>query len=220
MKRPVLVFVGVGAMILAGLVPAQAQVRPSPLPRPQVWTIVIGVGNYRDNSFPDSKTATPNASEVLQWFRRAGWDSDHQLLLSDFGRVDPGRPNAPAPKIEPIKQNLDWAIRDLAAAPRQARRPLVVFYFAGQAVASVKNQGPKVEPRVDYYLLPIDASRETLEQKGFSLDKAVQDCVGKRLQVVCWLATSLRDQNGKVLPSPPPGDLATSRPAPRTGSPG
>jgi WD40 repeat protein/uncharacterized caspase-like protein len=212
MKRWFLVYGGLGALIVAGLSPGFAQERAAALPRPQVWTIVIGVGNYRDNSFLDSKTAAQNASEVLQWFRRAGWESDHQLLLSDFGRVDPGRPNAPAPKIEPLKQNLDWAIRDWLL-PRAKSGDLVVFYFAGQAVATVKTQGPKVEPRVDYYLLPTDAGPDTLEQKGFSLDKAVQECVGKRLQVVCWLATSLRDQAGKVLPPPAPGDLGTSRPS-------
>ncbi len=101
-----------------------------------------------------------------------------------------GVPRIRPPQIEPIKQNLDWAIRDWLL-PRAKAGDLVVFYFAGQAAAAVKAQGPKVESRVDYYLLPIDASPDTLEQKGFSLDKAVQQCVGKRLQVVCWLATSL-----------------------------
>jgi hypothetical protein len=141
MKRPDLVFVGVGALILAGQVLALAQERPGLVPTPQVWTIAIGVGDYRDNVFPDSKTAAENASKVRQWFRGAGWESDHQLLLSDFGRVDPGRPENPAPQIEPIKQNLDWAIRDWLL-PRAKAGDLVVFYFAGQAAAAVKAQGP------------------------------------------------------------------------------
>jgi len=212
MKRSVLVFVVAWLLFLAGQLPALAQGRPLPMAQPQVWTIVIGVGNYRDSSFLDSKTAAQNASVIVQWFRRAGWESDHQLLLSDFGQVDPGRPNAPAPKIEPIKKNLEWAIREWLL-PRARAGDLVVIYFAGQAAATLKSQGPKVDPRLDYYLLPIDASPDTLDQKGFSLDKAVQDCVGKRLQVVCWLATSLHDQNGKVLPILPTGDLASARPS-------
>ena len=212
MKRPDLVFVGVGALILAGQALALAQERPGLMPAPQVWAIVIGVGDYRDNVFPDSKTAAGNASKVRQWFRRAGWESDHQLLLSDFGRVDPGRPENPAPQIAPLKQNFDWAIRDWLL-PRANAGDLVVFYFAGQAAATVKSRGSKFAPRVDYYLLPIDASRDSVEQKGFSLDKAVQQCVGKRLQVVCWLATSLADQRGKVLPAPKPADLDRSRPS-------
>ena len=130
-------------------------------------------------------------------------------------RLRPCRPGASresGTQIEPIKQNLDWAIRDWLL-PRAKAGDLVVFYFAGQAAAAVKAQGPKVESRVDYYLLPIDASADTLEQKGFSLDKVVQQCVGKRLQVVCWLATSLGDQGGKALPAPKPADLDRSRPS-------
>ena len=71
-----------------------------------------------------------------------------------------------------------------------ARGDTVVFYYAGRATALVGRQGNQVEPRVEYYLLPVDALPGALAETGWSLDRAVDACAKQRIQVVCWLATN------------------------------
>src|SRR5438105_14957455 len=160
---------------------------PSSGRRPEIWTIVIGVGNYTHPAIPDSPTAVRDAGAVLQWIRRAGWIERHQLLLRDYGSADPGEPDAPAPNILPLKRNLDWAFQKWLFS-RAKPGDLVVCYFAGRTRTVVKPQGARLDPRVDHYLLPIDAVAENPEQTGWSLDQAVDGCVRRKLQVVCWLA--------------------------------
>src|SRR5438132_1088253 len=76
---------------------------PQPARRPEVWAIVVGIGDYIHPAIPDSRTAGRDAQTVRQWLRRAGWDDRHQLLLTDSGSTDPGDPRAPAPSIRPLK---------------------------------------------------------------------------------------------------------------------
>jgi WD40 repeat protein len=129
--------------------------------------------------------------------RRAGWGEGQQLLLRDLGAADPGRPDSPAPEILPLRRNLDWAFNEWLF-PKARPGDLVVLYFAGRARAVVKPQGPRVEPRWDYYLLPTDTIAGNIELQGWSLDRAVETCVRRRLQVVCWLATSMSTDAGMV----------------------
>ncbi len=118
----------------------------------------------------------------------------------------------PAPKIEPIKQNLDWAIRDWLL-PRAKAGDLVVFYFAGQAAATVKAQGPKVEPRVDYYLLPIDASPDTARAEGLLSGQGRPGLRGEAAPGRL-LAGDVASRPGWKSPAGSrTGDLATSRPS-------
>jgi serine/threonine protein kinase/WD40 repeat protein len=180
----------------------------SPARRPEVWAIVVGIGDYRHPAIPDSRTAEQDAQGVRQWLRRAGWDDRHQLLLTDSGSSDPGDPRAPAPNLRPVRTNLDWAFRRWLPA-RAEPGDLVVFYFAGRSRAVVKPQEARLDPRVDYYLLPSDAAAENPELTGWSLDRAVDACARRRLQVVCWLATAVEEQ--RAGPPPVPGGLATSR---------
>ena len=128
----------------------------------------------------------PAWREVRDWVRQAGWDENHQLLLSDFGAPDPGRPDEPASNILPRKANLDWAFRQWLFAKA---RPgdLVVFYFAGRHGAVVTPQGPRVDPRVDYYVLPADATPDSVEKTGWSLDRVIDECARRELQG-CLLA--------------------------------
>ena len=83
-----------GAITLAAQ-PAAAQQPPKPNRPPQVWAIVIGIDNYNDPRITDSDTAADSALRVLLWFRAAGWEDDHQLLMRDFGSADPGTPTPP-----------------------------------------------------------------------------------------------------------------------------
>jgi WD40 repeat protein/uncharacterized caspase-like protein len=205
MKRlPVLV--GHLCVFLTAVTAALAQAPSTPLSRPRVWAIVIGIGRYSQPAIPSCRTAVRDAFEVLQWLRRAGWDERQQLLLRDLGAADPGEPDAPAPNILPLKQNLDWAFREWLF-PRAKPGDLVVIYFAGRGRAIVKPQGPRVEPRVDYYLLPTDTIAGDIELRGWSLDRAVDSCVRRKLQVVCWLATSMQDDAAQAQPR----DTPTSR---------
>jgi WD40 repeat protein/uncharacterized caspase-like protein len=177
-----------------------------PLPparRPDVWAIVVGVGNYAHAAIPDSRTTPRDAGEVLRWIRRAGWAGRQQLLLSDFGASGPGDPDNPAPNILPIKRNLDWAFQQWLF-PKAKPGDIVVVYFAGQSRAVVKPEGAQIDPRVDYYLLPTDAVAEQPELNGWSLDEAVDGCVRRKLQVVCWLATSIPVRVGPIPPPPRP----------------
>ena len=169
-----------------------------------MWAIIVGVGNYRDPAILDSPPAVDQALEVLKWFRAAGWDESHQLLLRDFGTSDPGTPEAPAPNILPSRANLDWAIRQWLM-PKARPGDMVVFYYAGRAAAVVTPQGPRIEPRVDYYLLPIDGFQSSAATTGWSLDRAVDDCARRRIKVVCWLATTVQGRSTPAAAPPPIG---------------
>src|SRR5438552_1129499 len=103
-------------LVLPGLLSApaagQAPSAPSSSRQPEVWAIVVGVGNSTQAPTLNSPTAVRDAEKVLRWIRQAGWDDGrHQLLLSDLGNSHPGEPDHPAPNIQPLKRNLDWAFR-------------------------------------------------------------------------------------------------------------
>ena len=190
-----------------GAPPAFAQARG----RPEIWTIVVGVDKYEHIPSPAPPTAVRGANQIRQWMRQAGWDARHQLLLSDFGARDPGRPDEPASNILPRKGNLDWAFRQWLFS-RAKPGDLVVFYFAGQARAVVTPQGARVDPRVDYYVLPADAAADTVEKTGWSLDRAIDECARRELQVVCWLATSIGDREILIPPVPATSGATASIP--------
>ena len=189
------------ASFLAGLTaqPALADPPPAPQRAPQVWAIIIGIDDYADPGIPDSETAADNALRVLRWFRSAGWDDDHQLLMRDFGNADPGPRNAPAANILPTRNNLNWAI-DEWLLPRARAGDLVVIYFAGQAETVTTSAAPRAEPRVDHYLLPINAFKTDLAGTGWSIDRTVDQCALRRIQVVCWLATAVGERRVPALP--------------------
>jgi WD40 repeat protein len=185
--------------------PAIAQVNAPQARARELWAIIVGVGDYRDSEIPDIPAAADQAAGVLNWFRTAGWDENHQLLLRDFGSSDPGRPEAPARNILPTRANLDWAVRQWLL-PRARQGDLVIFYYAGRAAAVMDHRDTQVEPRVEYYLLPTDAFQANAAMTGWSLDRAVDDCARRRIRVVCWLATNIpgRSTPGAVPVSIPP----------------
>jgi len=195
----------VAILVSAGVVPASAQAPR----RPEVWAIVVGVDQYEHVPSAKSRTAVRSANQVRQWMRQAGWDQAHQLLLSDFGAADPGRPDDPASNILPRKGNLDWAFRQWLFS-RAKPGDLVVFYFAGRARAVVTPQGARVDPRVDYYVLPADAALDSVEKTGWALDVVIDECARRELQVVCWLATSIGDREALVPPSSRTGGTPSS----------
>jgi WD40 repeat protein/uncharacterized caspase-like protein len=204
-KRPVRIFVGhcVAFLIGIGALPALAQAPR----RPEVWTIAVGVDKYEHILGVGKPTAARGARDVRDWMRQAGWDGSHQLLLSDFGAPDPGQPDEPASNILPRKANLDWAFRQWLF-PKARPGDLVVFYFAGRADAVVTPQGPRVDPRVEYQVLPADASLDSVDKTGWSLDRVIDECARRKLQVVCWMATSVVERE---VPAPPP-DTTGRRP--------
>ena len=187
LRRGWLLAIMVGAMVgwsTAADAPRQTK-RP-----PQLWAIVIGVENYNDPAIPDSPTAADHAQNIVQWFRAAGWENRKQLLLRDFGNANPGKPEAHASSILPTRNNLKWAV-DEWLGPRAEAGDLVVFYFAGQAATVASRTSPQSEPRVDHYLLPIDARKTDVSGTGWSLDEVVDRCALRRIRVVCWLATGV-----------------------------
>lgn len=189
----------------AGAVYALRAQPPASARPPQLWAVVIGISNYIDPQINDSPSAADQAGIVSQWFRTAGWDDSHLLLLRDFGARDPGLPEAPAESILPVRNNLNWAI-DEWLLPRVKAGDLVVFYYAGQTGTVATPRGPQVEPRTDHYLLPIDARRNEVATSGWSLNRAVDQCALRRARVVCWLGTG-------VGPSPLAAQPASGRPA-------
>ncbi len=194
-------------LLVTGLAWEQAPSRP-----PKVWAIVVGVGNYGSPAIVDRRTPVRDANLIYRWIGLAGWDERHRILLSDAGNTDPGEPDAPALNILPTKRNLDWAFQRWLLTPKVQAGDIVVFYFAGESRTVVKPQGARLDPRVEHYLLPVDALAENIEQTGWSLDEAVAACVRRRLQVVCWLATAPDDRRGPLLPPPPPIPPAAGRP--------
>ena len=194
-------------LISLGAVPAFAQAPR----RPEIWTIAVGIDKYEHIPGTAKPTAARGAQEVRQWMRQAGWDGRHQLLLSDFGAPDPGRPDEPASNILPRKGNLDWAFRQWLFS-RARPGDLVVFYFAGRARAVVTPQGPRVDPRVDYYVLPADAAPDSVEKTGWSLDRVIDECARRELQVVCWLGTSIASREAPAPPASRTGRTPASVP--------
>jgi WD40 repeat protein/uncharacterized caspase-like protein len=165
---------------------------------PEVWAIVVGIGDYPNPAIPDSPTSVRDAQAVHRWIRQAGWDRRHQLLLSDLGSTDPGRPAAPAANLLPSRRNLDWAVEHWLLENAQPG-DLVVFYFAGESRRVVKRQGTQLD--VQYDLLPQDADPKDIERTGWPLDKAVDACVRNKLRVVCWLATAPDEPQGPAQPA-------------------
>ena len=169
---------------------AAADTPPAAKRPPQLWAIIIGVENYSDPMILDNQTAVNHAQNIVQWFRAAGWANRQQLLFRDFGNENPGKPEVPAPSILPTRKNLNWAV-DEWLGPRAEAGDLVVIYFAGQAETLVSTAGPQSEPRVDHFLLPIDARKTDVRGTGWSLDEVVDRCALRRIRVVCWLATGV-----------------------------
>ncbi len=160
---------------------------PVPASRaPEVWAILVGVGDYKDAAIPGSPAAARNAQAVYAWLRRAGWATQHLVLLSDSGSVDPGTLAAPAANILASRQNLDWIVEHWLLKKAQPG-DLVLFYYSGESRSHVKRLGTQLDVR--HYLLPRDADPAKLERDGWSLEKAVDECIRKQLRVVCWLAT-------------------------------
>jgi WD40 repeat protein len=205
MRPKVLLMGWLWASLLPVLPTAMARENPSSR-KPELWSIIIGIGNYRDAKITDSPAAAQQAVAVLQWFRAAGWDESHQLLLHDLGNARPGDPRAPAPIILPTKDNLDWAIQQWLL-PRARPGDVVVIYYAGRATAVVDSRRPRVEPQVEYFLLPVDALPGAIAETGWSLDRAVDECAIRRIQVVSWLATNIQSLSSPApvpVPAPPP----------------
>jgi WD40 repeat protein/uncharacterized caspase-like protein len=173
---------------------ASGQPAATPARPPEVWAIVVGIGDYANPAIPDGRSSVRDAQAVRRWMQRAGWDNRHQLLLSDFGSAEPGTPAAPAANILPSRQNLGWAFERWILENRAQAGDLVVFYFAGESRSVARRQGTQLDVR--HYLLPQDAEPEQLEQTGWSLEEAVDRCVREKLRVVCWLATAPGDPRG------------------------
>jgi WD40 repeat protein/uncharacterized caspase-like protein len=166
--------------------PATGQAPAPAERRPEVWAIIVGIGDYTQPDITDSRTAVPNAQGVRGWLGRAGWDPRHQVLLSDFGSDDPGMSAAPAANILPSRKNLDWVV-DNWLLQRAQPGDLVVIYYSGESRSKVARQATDLD--IQHYLLPRDADLKRLGQTGWSLETAVDKCMRKKLQVVCWLAT-------------------------------
>src|SRR5262249_5554709 len=131
-----------GVLVLSCWLSLPAAGQPPAVPaaprQPEVWAIVVGVGDYAQASRWNSPTPAHDAEKVLRWIRQAGWDDGrHQLLLSDFGAADPGEPDLPAPNIQPLKRNLDWAFHQWLF-PKVKSGDIVVVYFAGRSRAVIK----------------------------------------------------------------------------------
>jgi WD40 repeat protein len=199
---------GLGPAIAAGDAPAGQPPR-----RPELWAIVVGIDRYTNPVLRDVGPAqrVREATKVRAWLRsQAEWPPGHVLYLADGGNPDPGRPDDPEANILPTRKNLDWAFQAWLMS-RARPGDLVVFCFAGRARASLTPQGPTVEPQVDYFLLPIDAANVGATVAGWSLDRALDRFVlatEGRCQVVCWLATTVRDG-----PPAPAAGAAGNRPA-------
>src|SRR6202034_358473 len=58
----------------------------------------------------------------------------------------------------------------------------------------------------DYYVLPTDAAPDSVEKTGWSLDRVIDECARRELQVVCWLGTSIASRE-----APPPPASQTGR---------
>ncbi len=199
----------VGAVLLQVPATAQTPRTSSPVRRPQIWAIIVGVGNPLDPKIraQSSRETVQQASDVLRWFTRvAGWDRRNLLLLTDFGgNANPGLPQSPAPNITPSKQNLDWAFREWLA-PRAQPGDIIFFYFAGQARAVVPAGAP-VFP--EYFLVPTDVLADNLSVRGWSLDKALDRYAKQgKFQIVCWLGTTLQVHQAAIGGIAGPADLA------------
>ena len=189
---------------------ATAQIAPpsQPARKPQLWAIIVGVGNPLDPQVRrlSNRDSVQHAFSVLKWFSSTGgWDRNHLLLLTDFGgNDDPGTTVSPAPNITPSKRNLDWAVQTWLASKAQPG-DVIVFFFAGQSRAVVSSD-PAVSP--EYYLVPTDALADSLAARGWALDRALDVLARQgKFRIVSLLATGLQIQQsgnpGKGRPDNP-----------------
>lgn len=176
--------------------PGRSQQAKTGVRRPEVWAVVVGIGDHDDPTIAGGKTSVREANSVLRWLRGpAGWDRSHSLFLRDLGSQDPGTPDAPAAIITPTKKNLDWAFRVWL---RSKAKPgdTIVFYFAGRSAAVVKPRDG-LDDDVSYVILPTDAKRDNSGATGWSLDEALDDLAEHGpYQVVCWLGTTIETAGG------------------------
>jgi WD40 repeat protein len=201
MKRAILV---VGLLIGSVLTPnaevwAQAPLTPASGGRPQLWAIIVGVGNPAASTVPAERNpeVARQAFNMLGWFSaQAGWERSHMLLLTDFGgNADPGTVQSPEPNITPSKKNLDWAFRQWLA-PRAKPGDVIVFYFAGQA-RFLATGGRSEAPM--YELVTTGALGENLSVRGWSLETELDRYAKQgKFQIVCWLGTALRTEPAAV----------------------
>ena len=126
---------------------------------PQVWAIVIGIDNYTDPAIPDSQTAADNAQSVVQWFRAAGWDESPAAPVPGLRQRRPGHARRARPQHPADQKNLNWAMDEwLRPGPRRATSSSSTSPARPRPLRSTA--GPRSEPRVDHYLLPIDAPQD------------------------------------------------------------
>ena len=120
----------------------------------EVWAIVIGVDQYRDEAIPPCRGAVRDAGAVAHWLEEsAGWGGDHVLLIVDEGGNPAAQPGSDlSARPVPTRDGLDRAFREWLPARVKPGDPVVV-YFAGQAVATPgdavarRQLGPPAERR-------------------------------------------------------------------------
>ena len=156
----IIVVVGLGTGTGTGTGISRAQ-EASPLPK--VWAVVVSVENYPD-PIADRAGSSVEGRRLANWVRgKAGWDSNHVLILNDDGNpAPPADPKAQAIPLKPTRKNLDWAIEQWLGS-RVEKGDVVVLSFTGRGIAA---PGGEV-------LLPIDAKGGKLES-GWSPERGIE----------------------------------------------
>jgi hypothetical protein len=132
--------------------------RPSSLPRPDRWAVVIGVGHYESPDIPKLRYSVPDAETIYAVLTGpGGFKNDHVLLLTD------------KTEKKPTYRNLKWALGTFLA--RSARKDdTVVIFFAGHGAPEVDQRGIERDGLAKY-LVPSDAEPDDLYSTAFPMDE-------------------------------------------------
>ena len=189
LRRGWLLALIVGAMV--GSATAADPPRRAKRP-PQLWAIIIGIENYSDPAIPDSQTAADHAQSLVQWFRAAGWDESPPAPVPGLRQRRPGQAaRLPPPASMPTQEEPEVGRGRVAPPPGRGGRPRRHLFRRPGRDRRDLDAGPQSEPKVDHYLLPIDARKTDVKGTGWSLDEVVDRCALRRIRVVCWLATGV-----------------------------
>ena len=196
----------VATLLLLGT-PGIAQDAVAPNRTPQVWAVIVGIEKYADKTIPPCEGAIGDETALVSWLREfPGWDNNNVLRLDENGTTNHGLPVTNVRNLKPTRENLDFALKGWLGS-RVQENDVVVFYFAGHAVALPPKPDAK-GPAIRELLLPQDARKDDLERTGWSPDEGLDAVAAKNPRaIISLLDTSLSGRGAAV--GPPPGPRST-----------
>lgn len=163
--------------LLAGLALSQTQVASeSLLQKPFVpnnrWALVIGVSGYKPEIGPLRYTSKEAREFSATLTDRLQFEPSNVRLFADGGAVEE----------TPTSGRILAALDSLLTDKRLDKANLFVFYFSGHGVGTPKGD----------FLLPVDATKDRIEQLGIPVSEVISRIVNAGLKNVLFIADACR----------------------------